>query len=189
MQSTDSRWPTPLAYVPQVRDVFDPLSALPFASELEEQRASTLSGGERKMLAICRVYMTWPKALLLDEPTASLAPKIADSLLAEHMAKLATLGVVIILVEQRAVQALAIASNAYVMVDGKVAASGTPADLGDRGEVARHFPARLRAPARLSRNAHSITVIDKQQVLLDTPGLGGRNPGCVPGSSFAGFHR
>jgi ABC-type branched-subunit amino acid transport system ATPase component len=154
-----------MGYVPQVRDVFDPLSVMenlemggfllqkgevsarvqevftlfpPLASR-RKQRASTLSGGERKMLAIGRVYMTRPKALLLDEPTASLAPKIADSLLAEHVAKLAALGVAIVLVEQRAVQALAIASNAYIMVGGQVAASGTPAELGDRGEVARIF--------------------------------------------------
>ena len=154
-----------LGYVPQVRDVFDPLSVIenlemgayllpksevsarveevfalfPSLATRRKQRASTLSGGERKMLAIGRVYMTRPKALLLDEPTASLAPKIADSLLTDHVAKLATRGVAIVLVEQRAVQALAIASNAYIMVAGKVAASGTPADLGDRGDIARIF--------------------------------------------------
>jgi branched-chain amino acid transport system ATP-binding protein len=154
-----------MGYVPQVRDVFDPLSVLenlemggfllprgevsarveevftlfPPLATRRKQGASTLSGGERKMLAIGRVYMTRPKALLLDEPTASLAPKIADSLLTDHVAKLATLGVAILLVEQRAAQALSIASNAYIMVAGKVAASGAPADLGDRHDIARIF--------------------------------------------------
>ncbi len=154
-----------VGYVPQSRDVFEPLTVVenlemggylikkgalqdqmdqvfnlfPILGSRRHQRACNLSGGEKKMLAMGRVIMASPKILLLDEPTANLAPKIADEMLAVHITKLASLGVAILLVEQRAVQALAISSNAYVMVGGSVAMSGHPEELGQRGDIAKVF--------------------------------------------------
>ena len=154
-----------VGYVPQSRDVFEPLTVaenlemggylikkealgermeevfdlFPILRLRRSQRACNLSGGEKKMLAMGRVIMARPKILLLDEPTANLAPKIADEMLAVHITKLASLGVAILLVEQRAVQALAISSNAYVMVGGSVAMSGHPEELGQRGDIAKVF--------------------------------------------------
>ena len=78
------------------------------------------------MLAISRVSMTRPSVLLLDEPTASLAPKVAHELLVEHVVKLASLDVAVLLVEQRAIEALAVAAYAYVMVVGSIAVWDPP---------------------------------------------------------------
>lgn len=154
-----------VGYVPQVRDVFDPLTVsenlemggyiapkaelqtrmsevfdlFPVLGERRRQRAGNLSGGEKKMLAIGRVIMSRPRVLLLDEPTANLAPKVADAILREHITKLAERGVAILLVEQRAVQALSIAQYACVMVGGVVAVAGTPDDIGHRDDIAKVF--------------------------------------------------
>lgn len=154
-----------MAYVPQVRDVFGPLSVLenlmmggylvpksdrasrvdaalelfPALAKRRRQRADTLSGGERKMLAIATVSMMRPKVLLLDEPTANLSARIGNAFLEEQVPNVSNLGVAVLLVEQRAVEALAIADTGYVMVGGGIVASGPAKDLGDRGEIASMF--------------------------------------------------
>lgn len=102
---------------------------------LEERRlqiASTLSGGERQMLAIGRALMARPRLLMLDEPSLGLAPLIVREVL-QVVASLRRLGVSVLLVEQNARAALQVADRAYVLETGSVALSGAASDLlGDR---------------------------------------------------------
>ena len=154
-----------VGYVPQVNDIFEPLTVLenlemggyllsaaqiktrvievgavfPQLPPMLKRRADKLSGGERKMLAIARVLMLDPKVLILDEPTANLSPKLADNLLAEHVKRLAGLGKAVLLVEQRARAALAIADWTSVLVSGSVRLEGRPADLVKRQDFEELF--------------------------------------------------
>ena len=81
---------------------------------------ATLSGGERKMLAIGRALMTSPKMLILDEPTSNLAPSIARGVLDEVVGRLAEAGQAVLMVEQRVEMALEAATFGYVLAQGQV---------------------------------------------------------------------
>jgi ABC-type branched-subunit amino acid transport system ATPase component len=104
-----------------------------------KRRADKLSGGERKMLAIARVLMLDPKVLILDEPTANLSPKLADSLLKEHVRRLAGLGKAVLIVEQRARAALQVADWTSVLVSGSVRLEGPPGELLQREDFEELF--------------------------------------------------
>ena len=100
----------------------------PRLQERRAQLASTLSGGERQMLAIGRALMAKPRLLMLDEPSLGLAPLIVREVL--HMvASLRKLGVSVLLVEQNARAALQVADRAYVLEMGAVVLSGTAQEL------------------------------------------------------------
>jgi branched-chain amino acid transport system ATP-binding protein len=102
------------------------VALFPVLGECAGQPAGTLSGGEQQMLAIARALMSRPRLLLLDEPSLGLAPAIIERIFA-MIAELKRSGLTIMLVEQNAAHALAIADRAYVLRLGEVAASG-PAD-------------------------------------------------------------
>ena len=100
----------------------------PRLRERQEQPAGTMSGGEQQMLAIARALMARPKLLLLDEPSLGLAPLIVKEIFAVIRA-LKSRGVTILLVEQMANQALAVADRAYVLETGHITIEGTGAEL------------------------------------------------------------
>ncbi|MBH1966091.1 ABC transporter ATP-binding protein [Ottowia thiooxydans] len=100
----------------------------PRLDERRAQMASTLSGGERQMLAIGRALMARPKLLMLDEPSLGLAPLIVREVL-NIVSSLRRLGVSVLLVEQNARAALQVADRAYVLEMGAVALQGAASDL------------------------------------------------------------
>lgn len=91
----------------------------PILEERKSQKARTLSGGERQMLAIARALMARPRLLMLDEPSLGLAPKLVEQMF-ESVSTLKAEGTTILLVEQNAYGALAVADYAYVLRVGEI---------------------------------------------------------------------
>ena len=114
------------------------LTTFPRLKERLSQRAATLSGGEQQMVAIGRGLMGQPRLLVLDEPSLGLAPRLVDEMFALTK-RLNEDGVTILLVEQNAVQSLAIADRAHVMEEGVIAVSGKPSDLASNAALARSY--------------------------------------------------
>jgi branched-chain amino acid transport system ATP-binding protein len=154
-----------VGYVPQIDDVFGPLtvrenlemggyllkarevadrvdhvlSVFPQLSGMADRRAGKLSGGERKMLAMGRVLMLSPALVVLDEPTANLAPIIAATVLQEHVRRLAATGASVLVVEQRARAVLEISDRTYVLGGGQLRMEGSPAELSASSEFVDSF--------------------------------------------------
>jgi len=154
-----------LAWVPQLDDVFpiltvrenlelggysldrrrvrarveEVIAIFPLLSRLLGRVAGQLSGGERKLLAIGRALMPGPSAVLLDEPTAGLSPEMTQLVLNTHVEELRQSGVAVLLVEQRALEAIAVSSEVHVMVDGRLRVSKQARLLTDGEELARLF--------------------------------------------------
>jgi ABC-type branched-subunit amino acid transport system ATPase component len=154
-----------LAYVPQGRIVFPQMTVLenlemgayierdprriaerlervyrlfPVLRERGRQKAGTLSGGEQQMLAIGRALMTEPRLLLLDEPSLGLSPKFL-ALIFEKIVELKAAGVTMMIVEQNAVKALAVADRAYVLELGRNRLEGPGLTLLSDPEVKRLY--------------------------------------------------
>jgi branched-chain amino acid transport system ATP-binding protein len=109
---------------------FDSVLALfPALSARLGSQASTLSGGERQMLAIGRALMGRPRLLLLDEPSLGLAPMVTASIMRVLRELRSSTGLTVLLVEQNARSALSVAEQAYVLTLGRVTSSGPAADL------------------------------------------------------------
>lgn len=100
----------------------------PVLAHRSSQRADTLSGGERQMLAMGRALMADPKLLIMDEPTAGLAPKLAAEVF-RFIARMRDLNLTCLVVEEKVDQVLAIASRAYVIQNGRVVLEGAAADV------------------------------------------------------------
>jgi branched-chain amino acid transport system ATP-binding protein len=106
----------------------------PRLKERRSQLAGTLSGGEQQMLAMARALMARPQMLLLDEPSMGLAPILVDTIF-EVIRQVSEQGVTVLLVEQNASRALAVADRGYVMESGEITLSGTGAALLDDPKV------------------------------------------------------
>ncbi len=154
-----------VGYVPQTRDVFDTLTVqenlemggylvpsaeigarvdevleiFPALAKMRDRTASKLSGGERKMLAIARVLMLQPTLLILDEPTSNLSAELSRIVLKEHVRRLADDGATVLIVEQKAFEALTISDWAYVLVAGSTQISGASANLLERPDIREVF--------------------------------------------------
>jgi ABC-type branched-subunit amino acid transport system ATPase component len=154
-----------IAYLPQEREVFTSLTVrenllmggfalnrqalkaalervhdtYPILGRLGRTQAGRLSGGERRTVAMARVMMSSPSAVLLDEPSANLAPIPSAQLLEQDVPALAAAGVAVVLVEQRAVQAIAISDWVYLLVGGAVELQRRGSEIGGSGDFAAAF--------------------------------------------------
>jgi branched-chain amino acid transport system ATP-binding protein len=120
------------AHTVPARDVSARLEAtytlFPVLRERRRQRAGTLSGGEQQILAIGRALMARPRLLLLDEPSLGLAPRLVREIF-DVIRRINADGVAVLLVEQNARAALALAARGYVLETGRVVAAGASAAL------------------------------------------------------------
>lgn len=148
-----------LGYVPQTRNVFGTLTVeenlemgtylrprqyaerfadvaglFPLLAERRKQKAGSLSGGERQMLAMGRALMMNPSVLLLDEPSAGLSPRMQDEVF-DRIRQVNEAGVSIVMVEQNARRCLQIADRGYVLDQGRNAVTGTGRELLDDPQV------------------------------------------------------
>lgn len=139
-----------MGYIPQLLNTFTPLTVrenlemggyglskqeltpsmervfalFPNLNERRSQRAGSLSGGERQLLAMGRAMMPSPKLLFMDEPSAGLSPKMADEVV-DHIQAIARTGTSIVIAEQDVHRSLSIADRGYVFVTGKVDFEGS----------------------------------------------------------------
>jgi len=162
-----------LGFVPQVRDVFDTLTvtenlemggyllpkarlagridavltAFPALAGMRSRTAGRLSGGERKMLAVARVLMLEPAVLVLDEPTSGLSPDLSRAVLRDQVRRLADAGTAVLLVEQKAFEALGVSDWAYILVAGRIEISGPAGEILDRPDIREVFLGRSAGDA------------------------------------------
>lgn len=124
------------------------LERLPLLRERRRQRAGTLSGGQRKLLAIARALLSEPTLLILDEPSAGLAPLAVDEIFGE-LERIKAAGISIVMVEQNARRALALADYAYVLETGRNRFEGPGEQLLRDGRIAELYlgGAGAEAPA------------------------------------------
>jgi branched-chain amino acid transport system ATP-binding protein len=153
-----------IAQVPEGRQIFAPLSVdenlrlgsitrrddgvsadlanmytlFPALAEFRDSAAGTLSGGQQQMLAIGRALMARPKLLLLDEPSMGLSPVLVEQVFT-IIGQLKDRGLTVLLVEQNANAALAIADRGYVIETGRIALTGTGEELLKDGRVRRAY--------------------------------------------------
>lgn len=110
----------------------------PRLKERRKQIAGTLSGGEQQMLAMGRALMSHPKLMMLDEPSMGLAPILVEQIF-DIIKELHKAGTTILLVEQNASMALEVADRAYVLETGRIAMSGTGAELASSDDIKKAY--------------------------------------------------
>jgi branched-chain amino acid transport system ATP-binding protein len=110
------------------------LQVFPRLAERRRQLAGTMSGGEQAMVSIGRGLMCAPKLLLIDEPSLGLSPRLVKENFS-IIRRINERGITVLLVEQNVHQTLAISHHGFVLSKGRVAASGTPAELASRQDV------------------------------------------------------
>jgi ABC-type branched-subunit amino acid transport system ATPase component len=123
----------------RIRQALDRVCALfPILGERRSQKAGTMSGGEQQMVAIGRALMTTPKLIMLDEPSLGLAPKFV-TLIFDKLTEMRRAGFTLMVVEQNAARALAVADRGYVLELGRNRFEGTGAALLADPEVKRLY--------------------------------------------------
>src|SRR6516225_7228107 len=171
-----------LGFVPQTKDVFDTLtvtenlemggylltkpqltaridkvmSTFPALANMRSRTASKLSGGERKMLAMARVLMIEPAVLVLDEPTSNLSPELSRSVLRDQVRRLADSGTAVLLVEQKAFEALGVSDWAYILVAGHVEIAGPASEIVARPDIREVFLGQYAEGAPQVSSAHDL---------------------------------
>ena len=113
-------------------------ATFPRLAERRAQKAGTMSGGEQQMLAIGRGLMAEPRLLILDEPSLGLSPLLVEEMFT-LIGRLHADGLAVLLVEQNVGQSLAIAQRAYVLENGTLRFTGTPAELLASSELKRAY--------------------------------------------------
>jgi branched-chain amino acid transport system ATP-binding protein len=122
-------------------DMNDVYEMFPKLAPMRKRRAGSLSGGEQQMVAIARALMARPRCLLMDEPSAGLAPAIVGDMVDTILA-LNKRGLTILLVEQNIGVAAAVAEHAHILQGGEITFSGAAAGLVDNPEVLRSYLGR-----------------------------------------------
>ena len=110
----------------------------PAVEESLRRKAGTLSGGQQQQLAIARALVADPEVLLLDEPSLGLAPRMVDVVF-ETLAAIRDRGLAVLLVEQRAQRTVALANRTYVLANGELRMTLTPADAGDTEKMIQAY--------------------------------------------------
>ena len=110
----------------------------PVLRERRHLKAETLSGGQRQMLAIARALMSQPKLLVLDEPTAGLAPNLSEEIF-DFVKEIKNLGITILLVEQKIEHALQISDRAYILENGEIIMAGEAEEVMNSDIVRRAY--------------------------------------------------
>ena len=122
----------------QGSDIDKMMDLFPVLRSRARQSAGTLSGGEQEMLAIARALMSRPRLCIFDEPSLGLAPRIVAEV-GETLARIKSMGMPILLVEQNAAMALRLADRAYVFEAGEIVLQGTGAELQADPEVSKAY--------------------------------------------------